>query len=425
MSVVQPYTISVPDEAIALLKAKLESTRFPDELEDAEWLYGAPLVDIKRLVERWKDGYDWRKHEAELNEELPQFKVDIEVDGFETLNIHFVHKKSNLDSAIPLVFVHGWPGSILEVRKILPLLTAVSPDHPSFHVVALSLPNFGFSEGTKKKGFGIAQYAEVAHKLMLALGYEQYVAQGGDWGHLVRCHFSAKYDTFDPEFAQITKMLARAYGTKHVKAWHTNTPIAVPPKLSSNPIICLQHLVTPYTAAEKAGIERGLWFRKSGRGYFDEQSTQPQTLGYSLADSPSGLLAWIYEKLINWTDSYPWTDDEVLTWVSVYWFSRVGPAASVRIYYEATQGPDIVASYVPKVPLGISNSPKDLSLAPRSWMKAIGNLVFMSEHENGGHFTAYEKPNELVRDLHQFLGKGGPAHGVVEGFDGYSESLRS
>jgi len=406
MSSVQPYTISIPDDDIARLKAKLVATRFPDELDGVDWQYGAPLSGVKRLVERWKDGYDWRKHEAELNEELPQFTVNIEVDNFETLNIHFVHKKSSLETAIPLLFVHGWPGSFLEVRKILPLLTATLPEHPSFHVVALSLPNYGFSEGTKKKGFGIAQYAEVAHKVMLALGYNQYVAQGGDWGYL------------------ITKKLATTYGAKHVQAWHTNMPSAMPPKPLSNPLLFLQHLVTPYTAAEKAGLERAVWFRKSGRGYFAEQSTQPQTLAYSLADSPSGLLGWIYEKLVNWTDSYPWTDDEVLTWVSIYWFSRSGPAASVRIYYEASQGSDLLGPYVPNVPLGISVFPKDLGVVPRSWMQAIGNLKFLSEHENGGHFAAFERPNDLVGDLRKMFGKEGPVHGIVEGCNGYPLSSR-
>ncbi|KLO06966.1 alpha/beta-hydrolase [Schizopora paradoxa] len=406
MSKIQPYTLSVPDEDIARLKAKLEITRLPNELEGAEWLYGSPLTDIKRLVERWKDGYDWRKHETELNDALPQFTVDIEVDGFETLNIHFVHQKSTLETAIPLLFVHGWPGSFLEVKKILPLLTAVSSDHPSFHVVALSLPNFGFSEGTKKKGFAIDQYAEVAHKLMLTLGYNQYVTQGGDWGHV------------------ITKAMATSYGTKHVKAWHTNMPVVGPPKPLSSPLLFLQHLVKPYSAAEKTGLERAIWFRQKGRGYFAEQATQPQTLGYSLADSPAGLLAWIYEKLVTWTDSYPWTDDDVLTWVSIYWFSRAGPAASVRIYYEASQSFNRLDTYVPNVPMGISVFPKDLGVVPRSWMYAIGKVVFMSEHENGGHFAAYEKPDELVRDLHKFLGKGGPAHGVVDGNNGYSLSSR-
>jgi pimeloyl-ACP methyl ester carboxylesterase len=203
-----PFTISVSTEQLDALKQKLELARFPDELDDAGWAYGAPLADVKRLVARWTDGYDWRTHEARLNAELPQFTRDILVDGFGKLNIHYVHQRSALETAIPLLFVHGCgcdfkkagllylihfagPGSFIEARKITPLLTAVHPDRPSFHVVALSLPGYGFSEAPTKKGFGLTQYAEVCrpphpskglpiqivqvgNKLMLALGYNEY-----------------------------------------------------------------------------------------------------------------------------------------------------------------------------------------------------------------------------------------------------------
>ncbi|KAK1227141.1 hypothetical protein PQX77_009881 [Marasmius sp. AFHP31] len=173
-----PFNISVPDSEIAFLKQKLELTRLPDELEGAGWDYGAPLGDIKRLVARWKDGYDWKKYEKELNDELPQFTRDIEVDGHGVLSVHYVYKKSERkEGGIPLLFVHGWPGSFIEVRKILPLLTApVEDGQPSFDVVALSLPGYGFSEGTKRKGFDLTKYAETGHKLMLALGYNEYAS---------------------------------------------------------------------------------------------------------------------------------------------------------------------------------------------------------------------------------------------------------
>lgn len=172
-----PFKISITDAQISLLQQKLALSIFPDELEGANRTYGAPLADVKRLINRWKDGYDWKKHEAALNEELPQFTRDIEVDSFGILNIHYVHKKSKAESAIPLLFVHGCkrsvifpipftepvtgPGSFIEVRKILPLLNETSTSHPSFHVVALSLPGFGFSEAPTKKGFDSAHYAEV------------------------------------------------------------------------------------------------------------------------------------------------------------------------------------------------------------------------------------------------------------------------
>ncbi|TFY82593.1 hypothetical protein EWM64_g1427 [Hericium alpestre] len=192
---------------------KLAHATLPDELDEAGWDYGVPLADVRRLITQWTNGYDWRAHEAALNAELPQFTCDIEIKGFGTLNIHYVHKRSEVDSAIPLLFVHGcalrkcvtltdvWrctgPGSFIEVRKILPLLTAKpqKDEHPSFHVVALSLPGLGFAA---------VQYAEVANKLMLALGYDEYVSQGGDWGNL------------------ITGVNANMNGPKHVKAWHTN-----------------------------------------------------------------------------------------------------------------------------------------------------------------------------------------------------------
>ncbi|TFK39088.1 Alpha/Beta hydrolase protein [Crucibulum laeve] len=397
-----PFKIDIPDSKLSLLKQKLALTTFPDELEDAGREYGAPLADIQRLVARWRDGYDWRKHEAELNAELPQFMKDIEVEGFGTLAIHYVHKKSEVEDAIPLLFVHGWPGNFLEVRKILPLLTAASPDHPSFHVVAISMPGYGFSDGPTKKGFRFPQYAEVANKLMLALGYDQYVTQGGDLGFFV------------------TRKIANMYGGKHSKAWHTNfprLPNSSPPKLFSRPLAYLTHILTPYTEAEKAGLARTDWFEKLGRGYFMEQSTQPQTLGYGLTDSPAGLLAWIYEKLVNWSDDYLWDDDEVLTWVSTYWFSRAGPAASLRIYYEMVQGNERGHEDT-SIPLGFSYFPKELFNVPKRWHKA-SNLVFESEHTAGGHFAAHEKPELLVNDLRAMFGKGGPAFGIVPGKAGY------
>jgi len=399
-----PFKISVSDEKITQLKAKLDAVTFPDELEDAGWAYGAPLTDIKRIVARWQNGFDWRAQEKMLNDELPQFTRDINVDGFGTLNIHYVHQKSQVVDAIPLLFVHGWPGSFLEVRKILPLLTAASSEHPSFNVVAMSLPGYAFSEGPKKKGFAGTQYAEVGNKLMLALGYNEYVTQGGDWGYFV------------------TRKIATIYGDKHSKAWHTNFGVAAPPHPLWTPLRFLAFLVTPYTVAERDGLKRSLEWRAQGRGYFEEQSTKPQTIGYSLVDSPVGLLSWIYEKLVTWTDEYPFTDDEVLTWVSIYWFSRAGPAASCRIYYETRKsGAFQDTATKPKIPMGVSFFPKELVNLPRAWVRASGNVVFTSEQSSGGHFAAYEKPAELVDDVRKMFGKGGPAFGVVPGRMGYSK----
>ncbi|EMD39695.1 hypothetical protein CERSUDRAFT_112003 [Gelatoporia subvermispora B] len=399
----QPFKVAVPDATIETLRKKLELTTFPDELDDADWAYGVPLADMKRLVARWKDGYDWRKAEAEINT-FPQYTRDIEIDGFGTLNIHYVHQKSTVDNAIPLLFVHGWPGHFMEARKIFPLLTAASPDQPSFHVVALSLPGFGFSETPKKKGFAQAQYAEVANKLMLALGYNEFVTQGGDFGYF------------------ITRKMASVYGGKSVKAWHTNTGAAGFPSLFSNPVLFLAALVKPFTAAERAGLQRTQDFNKVGRGYYEEQSTRPQTLGYSLADSPAGLLAWIYEKLVQWSDGYPWEDDEVLTWISIYWFSRAGPTASIRIYYEAQHKGEWESTMKlwSRIPVGFSYFPGEPIILPHLWVRTVGKVVSETEHERGGHFAAHEIPVELVNDVRKMFVKGGPAYGVVSGKNGYA-----
>ncbi|KAH9037750.1 alpha/beta-hydrolase [Lactarius hengduanensis] len=373
----QPFKIAVPDDALALLKRKLDDTRLPDEVNAAEWAY------------------------ARAERASHSFTRTIAVDGFGELSVHYVHQKSAAKGAIPLLFVHGWPGSFLEVTKILPLLTAVSADHPSFHVVAPSLPGFAWSEGVLEKGFRAEHYAELFNKLMISLGYSEYVTQGGDWGHL------------------LTLTAASKYGPKHVKASHSNMPICDPPSSRENPITLLKYLISSFTARERQFAAHTENFFKNGRGYSAEQSTKPQTLGFSLADSPVGLLAWIYEKLVTWTDAYPWTDDEVLTWVSIYWFSRAGPAASVRIYYEFAHTDNGTRFPKTSVPVGLSFFPKELMQLPRVWLRAQGKVVFESEHEVGGHFAAYEQPEALVMDLRKMFGKSGPAAGVVPGYTGY------
>ncbi|KAH9029802.1 Alpha/Beta hydrolase protein [Lactarius deliciosus] len=396
----QPFEIAVPDDALALLKRKLDDTRLPDEVNAAEWAYGAPLADIRRLVSRWKDGYDWRTNERELNA-LPMFTRTIEVDGFGELSVHYVHQRSAAKGAIPLLFVHGWPGSIIEVTKVLPLLTSVSADHPSFHVVAPSLPGYAWSEGVLEKGFRAKHYAELFNKLMISLGYTEYVTQGGNWGHI------------------LALTTASLYGPKHVKASHTNSPICEPPTFFGSPIILLKYWITSFTSREREAASISQNFFKNGMGYYAEQSTKPQTIGYSLADSPVGLLAWIYEKLVTWTDAYPWTDDEILTWISICWFSHAGPAASVRIYYELALSGEVVAFPKTTVPVGLSFFPKDLVRSPKVLIRSKGRIVFESEHKVGGYLAAYEQPEALVGDLRKMFGKSGPATGVVPGYTGY------
>ncbi|KAI0754652.1 alpha/beta-hydrolase [Daedaleopsis nitida] len=420
-----PFVLSIPDATLDLLHKKLDLAHFPDELDGAAWNYGVPLADVKRLVSRWKDGFDWRKHEAEINR-LPMFTRDIDIDEFGTLNIHYVHQRSEVEDAIPLLFVHGCkcyvspslhadeelvvgpgPGHFLEVRKLLPLLTTNSPENPSFHVVAISLPGFGFSDAPSKPGFAAPQYAQVMNRLMLSLGYDHYVYQGGDWGHILGIH------------------AAHIYGHQHIKAWHTNAPVVQPRliDLLRHPRIILRMLLLPFDKPAREAITVSKRFFAVGSGYMIEQASKPQTLGYGLADSPVGLLAWIYEKLVSWTDDYPWTDDEVLEWVSVYWFSRAGPAASVRIYYEMSAGNTrSITQSAPwsSIPLGVSYFPKEIARLPASWTGLLGNVAYQREHAKGGHFAATEQPEVLADDLRKMFGRGGPAFGVVPGKDGYA-----
>jgi len=207
---------------------------------------------------------------------------------------------------------------------------------------------------------------------------------------------------------------------------------ANPPSWLKQPFLALQDAVLPYNKREREGQNRTKWFNKEGYGYNLQQSTKPQTLGYALTDSPVACLAWIYEKLHDWADNYPWTDDEVCTWISIYWFSTAGPAASTRIYYEKHHSPnpdrpnkmgrEELRKYSPGVKIGYSHFPQDLAVLPRTWMRTLGDIVFEREYESGGHYAAWERPDEIVRDLREMFGRGGGAYGVVKGATGYSSN---
>ena len=220
----------------------------------------------------------------------------------------------------------------------------------------------------------------------------------------------------------ITRIMGLLY-PQHVMASHINMVRGHKPAFLANPILATKHALAPYTQREKDGHARTDWFLKEGAGYRTEQGTKPQTLAYALADSPVGLLAWIYEKLHDWTDNYPWTEDEILTWVSIYWFSTAGVAANLRIYYEALRdtqyGRNRTEKWIPYVKLGLAFFPKELTVVPKSWGRTMGPVVFESENESSGHFAAWEKPEAIVRDLQQMFGKGGGAYGVVDGKGGY------
>ncbi|KAI0533930.1 microsomal epoxide hydrolase [Xylaria digitata] len=411
---IRPFTIAIPDAGLEDLRERLRRTRFPDELEDVGHDMGAPLKDVKRLATYWAEKYDWRKAEAELNK-LPHFMTKLQATGFEPLDIHFVHVRSSRKDAIPLLFSHGWPGSFLEATKIItPLAEPEDASQPAFHVVAPSLAGYGFSEGPRKRGFALDQHGEIFHKLMLRLGYEEYATQGGDWGFL------------------ITRAMGRRYAPKYIKAQHLNADLYPQPTLWRNPLTffrtMISGLITGFSEREKKGFERSKWFKDQGSGYFSVQSTRPQTLGYGLADSPTALLAWIYEKLVDWTDEYPWTEDEVCTWISIYWFSTAGPRASVQLYYEFTNTSTLLKEESDvawasdrdqimawqDVKIGLGHFPRDVLVLPGEWGHVLGNVVFEKHHDKGGHFAAWEAPDALVGDLREMFGTKGGAEGSVK-----------
>ncbi|KAK6073284.1 epoxide hydrolase [Seiridium cupressi] len=406
MSQVKPFKIDIPQSRVDRLKQKLAATDFPTEIEGSGWEYGAPLADIKRLAAYWQTSFDWRKAEAELNE-MPQFTTTIEVEGFDPIDLHFVHAKSPNPGAIPLLFCHGWPGSFDEVQKMLPLLLDGGEGHPSFNVVAPSLPNYGFSSGVKQPGFGTRKSAEVFQKLMVdVLGYDEYVTQGGDVGY------------------GVTRFLGYLY-PQSCKASHYNFPLPKEPTDDYYPELAKIYRESSRTQAELEGFKRSQWFKNEGRGYYEEHATKPQTLGYSLTDSPVGLLAWIYEKLHDWTDSYPWTDYEVCKWISIYWFSTPGPLASLWVYYDGKHNQDktreqVTSEYLKDVKIGCTKFPKELVVLPALWNKTLGDLVLNKEYDSGGHFAAFERPNELASDLREMFGKDGGAYGVVKGKTGFA-----
>ncbi|KAJ5635215.1 epoxide hydrolase [Penicillium longicatenatum] len=409
---ITPFTIAVPDEQITQLNQKLQQATFPDELDAAGWDMGVPLADMKRLVTTWREKFDWRTQEKKLNEQFKQFTVPVSVDDFGDLEIHVLHHCSGNPRAIPLLFMHGWPGNFLEATKLIPLLMK-DDGGPAFDVVAPSLPNYGFSQGVQKKGFGLAQFAETAHKLMIALGYDQYVIQGGDWG------------------SAIARTMA-VYYPEHIQAIHLNTIPVSPPYPWRSPLNFLKSLISvPFSAKDRGNIKNTIEYVTKGSAYLLQQGTRPQTLGYGLQDSPVALLAWIYDKLHSWSDAYPWTDEEILTWVSVYYFSRAGPTASIRLYYESlAQKPETVTKWMSMTQMFDARAPENVRFAvaqfkreivqwPMAWYRAIGNVVKETEFERGGHFAAWEVPELVAGDLKEFLGKDGPAYAVIEGKDGY------
>ncbi|WGW13220.1 epoxide hydrolase [Saxibacter everestensis] len=373
---IQPFRIQIPQPDLDALNDRLTRTRWPDELPDVGWTYGTPTSYLKGLAEYWRDSYDWRKYEAKLNE-FPQFTTTI--DG---QNIHFLHVRSPEPDALPLIITHGWPGSIVEFMNIIGPLTdprAHGGDPAdAFHVIAPSIPGFGFSGPTREAGWDMSRIARAWAELMIRLGYERYGAQGGDTGSV------------------ISPMLG-GIDSEHVVGVHVNGSLGFP---TGDP-----GELAGLSEAELARLSSMEGQMQDDVGYAIIQSTRPQTVGVGLSDSPAGQLAWIVEKFKEWTDPAAELPedavdrDQMLTNVSLYWLTGTA-TSSARLYKEgqASWGQQAKRS---EVPSGVAVFPGDLGIRPIA--ERENNVVHWSEFERGGHFPAMEVPELLVGDVRTFF----------------------
>jgi len=375
----EPFTLNVPESVLQDLKERLARTRFPNELNDADWSYGTDLGYLKEIVDYWRTKYDWRAAEARLNA-FHHLRTD--VDG---LKLHFIHERGKGPKPLPLLISHGWPGSVVEFLKVIGPLTdpAAHGGDPAdaFDVVAPSLPGYGFSAHAQTPGMHPGKIADVFAALMQQVGYRRFGAQGGDWG------------------AIITTCLGNQHPSQLVGI-HLNMVVAFPPD-ESNPAAGLSE-------AEMVSLMEMQRFLNEETGYQRIQGTKPQTLGYALNDSPAGLAAWIIEKFRTWSDcggqiERRFTKDELLTNIMVYWVTE-SITSSVRLYCEAQRS----GMFPPRglrvdVPTGCAIFPREMFRPPRAWAEKVYNVQRWTELPAGGHFAAMEEPQRFVDDVRAFF----------------------
>jgi pimeloyl-ACP methyl ester carboxylesterase len=377
VAAVRPFRVHMSDEAIADLRRRVVATRWPDKETVTDQSQGPQLAKMQALVRYWGTDYDWRKAEAKLNA-LPQFVTTI--DG---LDIQFVHVKSRHPNAMPLIMTHGWPGSVFELLKVIGPLTDPTAyggrAEDAFDLVLPSFPGFGFSGKPQDTSWGPLHVASAWDELMRHLGYTRYVAQGGDWGAII---------------SQIMATQAPA----GLMGIHVNMPGTTPPsvlRLVRNG----DKVPSEFTDVEKAAFASIDTFYKKGFGYAYIMNSRPQTIGYSLADSPVGLAAFFYDKFSAWTDSggepeRTLTRDEMLDDITLYWLTNTGTSAA-RSYWDGAVlgGGPFDAFDIPNVPVAVTIFPGEIYRAPRSWAEQnYHKLIYWHEVDKGGHFAAWEQP---------------------------------
>jgi pimeloyl-ACP methyl ester carboxylesterase len=379
---IDPFRVDMPEEAIADLRRRIIATRRPSRELVADRSQGVQLATIQELSRYWATEYSWRRCEAKLNA-LPQFMT-----GIDGVDIHFIHVKSPHADALPLIMTHGWPGSVIELLGVVGPLTDPTAHGGSaedaFHLVLPSLPGYGFSGEPAEIGWNVGRIAQAWAELMHRLGYTRYVAQGGDVG------------------ASVTDAMGRQ-GPDGLAGIHMNLLVTA---LGGGPM-------PANTEQERAALEQTKTFRASGFGYFLEQATRPQTIGYALLDSPAALAAWMldhdtdaYEKITRaFVDGQPsggLTRDHILDNITLYWLTGTG-ASAARSYWENGRAQALAAGQPPppvKLPVGFTTFPGEIFRAPRSWVEAsYPTLTYFNEADRGGHFAAWEEPELFTTEV--------------------------
>jgi pimeloyl-ACP methyl ester carboxylesterase len=375
----RPFKIHVPEARLQDLRGRLQNTRWPSGALGQDWDEGSDLAFVQRLTDHWLTAFDWREAEARLNR-LPQFLATVE-----GADIHFVHQPGRGPSPLPLVITHGWPGSFAELEAVIPLLAdpGAHGGDPAdaFHVVAPSLPGFGFSPAPTARGVSARRIAELWRSLMLGLGYDRFAAQGGDIG------------------AGVSAWLARLFPETLVGAHVNYIPGSYRPWIPSP---------ADLSAEEQAFLSRSAAWSGEEGAYAALQGSKPQTLAYALTDSPVGLAAWIVEKFRGWSDcdgdvERAFSLDTLLTDISLYWFSD-SVAVSLRLYRENRLDPlAFKAGERVTPPLGVALFPRELPMPPRSWVERVFDVRRWTTLPAGGHFAALEQPRDLVNDIRAFF----------------------
>ena len=385
---IRPFQAVIPEDAVADLRRRLAATRWPTEELVGDRSQGVQLATTQALARYWATDYDMQRVASRLNE-LPQFTT--EIDGVE---IHFIHVRSQHEDALPLIMTHGWPGSVIELLDAIGPLTDPTAHGgtagDAFHLVLPSLPGYGFSAEPTEVGWYTGRVAQAWAELMHRLGYDRYVAQGGDQG------------------AAVTDDMAHQ-GPEGLVGVHLNLLRAALGNTSGLPAESDQ---------ERAALEAVGTFRSSGFGYFLEQSTRPQTIGYALLDSPVALAGWMldhdtdsYYKISSaFVDGQPTgglTRDHVLDNVTLYWLTATG-ASAARSYWEGGRAAALAAGQAPaavSIPVGFTTFPGEIFRAPRSWVEmSYPTLVYFNEADRGGHFAAWEEPQLFTEELRAAFG---------------------